>query len=121
MQDLTDIKIFLASLLQPIIYDAVRAASSQPNAPTPQPEADELLTPEETARLLKVSKVTVWQWSKPIPGILNPRRIGNQVRYLKSEVLAATVPKNKKATDVTAEDRNHSTRRNRASDKQSTA
>lgn len=53
---------------------------------------DELLTPEETAKILKVSKVTVWQWSKPSPGILSPRRIGNQVRYLKSEVLAAARP-----------------------------
>ena len=56
-------------------------------------DADELLTPEETAQLLKVSKVTVWQWSKPVPGILNPRRIGNQVRYLRSEVVAAARPK----------------------------
>lgn len=55
-------------------------------------EADELLTPEETAKLLKVSRVTIWAWSKPSPGILNPRRIGNQVRYLKSEVLAAARP-----------------------------
>ena len=55
--------------------------------------ADELLTPEQTAEILKVSKVTVWQWSKPNPGILNPRRIGNQVRYLRSEVMAAARPK----------------------------
>jgi predicted DNA-binding transcriptional regulator AlpA len=58
----------------------------------PATDADELLTPEETATLLKVSKVTVWQWSKPKPGILNPRRIGNQVRYLRSEVMAAARP-----------------------------
>ncbi|WP_020605222.1 helix-turn-helix domain-containing protein [Spirosoma spitsbergense] len=62
---------------------------------TPAPDADELLTPEETATLLKVSKVTVWQWSKPTPGILNPRRIGNQVRYLRSEVIAAARPTKK--------------------------
>ena len=55
-------------------------------------EVDELLTPEQTAELLKVSKVTVWQWSKPKPGLLTPRRIGNQVRYLRSEVMAAVRP-----------------------------
>ena len=65
--------------------------------PAPAPEADELLTPKETASLLKVSVVTVWQWSKPVPGILNPRRIGNQVRYLRSEVMAAAHLKNGKA------------------------
>jgi predicted DNA-binding transcriptional regulator AlpA len=53
--------------------------------------ADELLTPEETAGFLKVSKVTVWDWSKR--GILYPHRIGNQVRYLRSEILAATIKK----------------------------
>ena len=61
-----------------------------PVASVPLP--DELLTPEETADLLKVSKVTVWQWSKPTPGILTPRCIGNQVRYLRSEVMAAARP-----------------------------
>lgn len=52
---------------------------------------DELLTPEETAKLLKVSKVTVWDWSKR--GILNKHHIGNQVRYLRSEVIAAATGK----------------------------
>lgn len=91
MQDLTDVKLFLASILQPIVIDAVRFAN-QPPTPVEAPIVDELLTPEETAKVLKVSKVTVWAWSKPNPGILNPRRIGNQVRYLKSEVLAAARP-----------------------------
>ena len=51
---------------------------------------DELLTPEETAKLLKVSKVTIWDWEKR--GILNARRVGNVVRYLRSEVMAAARP-----------------------------
>ncbi|KAB7731083.1 helix-turn-helix domain-containing protein [Rudanella paleaurantiibacter] len=58
-----------------------------------QTDSDELLTPEETAQLLKVSKVTVWQWSKPKPGILKKHTIGNQVRYLRSEVIAAATKK----------------------------
>lgn len=59
-------------------------------ATAPVPDAEQLLTPGETAELLKVSKVTVWDWGRK--GILNPRRIGNQVRYLKSEVMAANKP-----------------------------
>ena len=54
-------------------------------------DGDELLTPEEAAGFLKVSKVTVWDWSKR--GILSPYRIGNQVRYLRSELLAAILKK----------------------------
>jgi hypothetical protein len=56
----------------------------------PTTDGDELLTPDETAKLLKVSKVTVWDWEKR--GILNARRIANQVRYLRSEVLSAVRP-----------------------------
>lgn len=60
-----------------------------------KPEPDELLTPEETAKLLKVSKVTVWQWEKV--GILKKHHIGNQVRYLRSEVLNAVLKSQKAA------------------------
>ena len=56
----------------------------------PTTNGDELLTHDETAKLLKVSKVTVWDWEKR--GILNARRIANQVRYLRSEVLLAVRP-----------------------------
>ena len=56
------------------------------------PEPDELLTPVETAKLLKVSKVTIWDWTAN-RGILTKHTIGNQVRYLKSEVLAAVTKK----------------------------
>lgn len=92
MQDLTEVKLFLASLIQPIVYDAVKAATPHSTAPLANPvEPDELLTPEGTAQLLKVSKVTVWDWSKR--GILKKHSIGNQVRYLRSEVLEAVVKK----------------------------
>lgn len=58
---------------------------------TPVTEEDELLTRKETAQFYKVSEVTVWDWDKR--GIINGRRIGNQVRYLKSELMAAARPK----------------------------
>lgn len=91
MQDLTDIKIFFASILQPIVYEAIRDQMASSNSTIlPVSELDELLTPDETAKVLKVSKVTVWDWNKR--GILQSRRIGNQVRYLRSEVMAAARP-----------------------------
>ncbi len=91
MQDLTDVKIFLASLLQPIVYEAVKAAHTAPAVTPVATQPEELLTPEETAKLLKVTKVTVWDWCKR--GILKKHTIGNQVRYLRSEVLAAVIKK----------------------------
>ena len=68
------------------IEKALQQITKTIQPPTP---ADEYLTRDEVASLLKVSKVTVWHWSKPENGILNPLYIGNQVRYLKSEVLSA--------------------------------
>jgi excisionase family DNA binding protein len=53
----------------------------------PLSEPDELLTRDEVAGLLKISKVTVWEWSRK--GILQPYRIGNKVRFKRSEVLGA--------------------------------
>lgn len=61
----------------------------------PSAPVDEYLTRDEVATLLKVSKVTVWLWSKPTAGILSPRHIGNKVRYLKSEVVAVVEGKGK--------------------------
>lgn len=77
-----------ADQLRTMMIEAASIAL-QYNTPkvAPATEADELLTPKETAQLLKVSTVTVWDWEKR--GILNARRIGNQVRYLRSEVIAA--------------------------------
>ena len=46
-----------------------------------------LLTREETAKLLSVSLVTLWGWTKK--DIVPAYRIGNKVRYKKSEVLNA--------------------------------
>lgn len=54
-----------------------------------------LLTREETAKLLSVSLVTLWDWTKK--DIVPAYRIGNKVRYKKSEVLNALQQMNKKA------------------------
>jgi len=47
-------------------------------------EPEEYLTRNETAKLLKISLVTIHEWNKK--KILNPRKIGNRVYYLRSEI-----------------------------------
>ena len=58
-----------------------------------QMEQDEILSREQTAELLKISLVTLWDWTKK--DIIPAYRIGNKVRYKKSEVLASLKPKNR--------------------------
>ncbi|NCP61421.1 MAG: helix-turn-helix domain-containing protein [Flavobacteriales bacterium] len=48
---------------------------------------DILLTREETAEMLSVSLVTLWKWTKD--DVIPAFRIGNRVRFKKSEVLEA--------------------------------
>ena len=48
---------------------------------------DTLLTREETAKMLSISLVTLWQYDKQ--NILPSYKIGTKKRYKKSEVLAA--------------------------------
>ena len=55
-------------------------------------QTDQLLTREETATLLSVSLVTLWDWTKK--DIIPAYRIGNKVRYKKSEVLKSLNQKN---------------------------
>jgi excisionase family DNA binding protein len=55
-------------------------------------ENDVLLTREETAKLLSVSLVTLWEWTKK--DILPAYRIGNKIRYKKSEVLNSMSKRN---------------------------
>ena len=43
-----------------------------------------LLTPEETAELLKVSSVTLWRWDKS--GYLTPVYVGGKKRYRNSDI-----------------------------------
>ncbi|OYU83487.1 MAG: DNA-binding protein [Flavobacterium sp. BFFFF2] len=50
-------------------------------------EQDILQTREETAKLLSISLVTLWEWTRK--DIIPAYRIGNKVRYKKTEVLNA--------------------------------
>ncbi len=56
-------------------------------------QTDQLLTREETAKMLSVSLVTLWTWTKN--NIIPAYRIGNKVRYKKAEVLTALQQMNK--------------------------
>lgn len=47
-------------------------------------EPDEYLTAKELENDLKISSVTRWEWGKK--DILKPRKIGNRVYYLRSEI-----------------------------------
>lgn len=57
---------------------------------TPQ----EYLTRQETAEILKVSLVTISDWNKK--KILNPYRLGNLIRYKRSEIEQALISINPK-------------------------
>jgi len=72
---LTDIKQIIAKL----IYD--------------QKKDDELLSRVQTAELLKISLVTLWNWTKN--DIVPAYRIGNKVRYKNSEILGSLRQRNK--------------------------
>lgn len=56
-------------------------------------DQDILLTRQETSKLLSVSLVTLWDWTRK--DIIPAYRIGNKVRYKKSEVLNALQQMNK--------------------------
>lgn len=57
------------------------------------PDKEKLLTRQETASLLSVSLVTLWDWTKK--DIVPAYRIGNKVRYKKQEILLALQQMNK--------------------------
>ena len=52
-----------------------------------QLDQDVLLTRAETSKMLSVSLVTLWDWTRK--DLVPAYRIGNKVRYKKSEVLSA--------------------------------
>jgi predicted site-specific integrase-resolvase len=57
------------------------------------PDNNKLLNRQETADLLGVSLVTLWDWSRK--DIIPAYRISNKVRYKKNEVLEALQKQNK--------------------------
>ncbi|SEF82719.1 helix-turn-helix domain-containing protein [Flavobacterium urumqiense] len=55
-------------------------------------DEDKLLTRQETSKMLSVSLVTLGVWEKK--NIIQSYRIGNLVRYKKSDVLKALIKRN---------------------------
>lgn len=75
-----------------IINGVILALKSNAGSLQLNEQTDQLLTREETAKLLSVSLVTLWDWTKK--DIIPAYRIGNKVRYKKSEVLKSLNQKN---------------------------
>ena len=50
-------------------------------------DQDKLMSRQETADFFNVSLVTIWSWTNK--NIITGWRIGNKVRYKKSEIIAA--------------------------------
>lgn len=57
------------------------------------PDNDKLLTRQETADLLSISLVSLWDWTRK--DLIPAYRIGNKVRYKKSEILQSLQQMNK--------------------------
>ena len=74
-----------------IVKDVINALKGF--ATTLQPDNEQLLTREETAKMLSVSLVTLWDWTRK--DLIPAYRIGNKVRYKKSEVSEALQKMNK--------------------------
>lgn len=82
-----------AELKEDIIKDVrVELKSLAQNFQPVQPP--EYLTRQETAIILKVSLVTISDWNKK--RILNPYRLGNLIRYKRTEIDQALIQINKK-------------------------
>lgn len=75
-----------------IISGVISALKNNANLSLLTEQSDQLLTREETAKLLSVSLVTLWDWTKK--DIIPAYRIGNKIRYKKSEVLKSLHQKN---------------------------
>ena len=60
---------------------------------TTSQDKDKLLSRQETADLLSVSLVTIWDWTRK--DLIPAYRIGNKVRYKKSEIIESLQKMNK--------------------------
>ncbi|RTY89635.1 helix-turn-helix domain-containing protein [Flavobacterium sp. GT3R68] len=85
--ELKQIQVFQLSIedLSLIIRDAVANELKKISNIFKQPsQENELLSREETSKLLKVSYTTLFNWNRE--KILEAKKIGRKVFYLKSEV-----------------------------------
>ena len=74
-----------------IVKEVIDALKGFANAV--QPDNEKLLTREETAEMLSISLVTLWDWTRK--DLIPAYRIGNKVRYKKGEISEALQKMNK--------------------------
>ena len=70
--------------LRTVIADTVKDVMKQAKAEAEAAKEMATMTREEVAKLCNVTKPTLWRWKKT--GYLVPKRAGNRVLYLKSDV-----------------------------------
>jgi D-Tyr-tRNAtyr deacylase len=68
-------------------FERLEKAINNIRQPEPTKDKTNLLTREQTADLLQVTKVTLWEWTKK--GLLQSYKIANKVYYKEHEVKAA--------------------------------
>ncbi|MCU4158382.1 helix-turn-helix domain-containing protein [Carboxylicivirga sp. A043] len=79
-----DLHSFATSLIKEAILEGKKQKEEVP---------EEYLTRDEASKILKVSLPTLWHWNNK--GILKPYRIGNKIRYKKSEIDSCLISINK--------------------------
>jgi excisionase family DNA binding protein len=74
----------LFSRMDSILENRLKSFTPTPSTPN---DAEEFLTRDETAKILKCSTVSLWDWTNK--GLLQSYRIGNKVRYKRNEVMSS--------------------------------
>jgi len=82
--------------LEKIVFKAIEKSLAKPNSKKLELE-EELLTTEELCLFLKVSRVSIWNFTRS--GVIPFIRIGNQKRFRKSEVINSLL-KNKELKSI---------------------
>ena len=67
------------------------AATVVPIRPEPARDLEDALTADDVAKLLQVSRRTVYEWSQS--GVLPSMRIGRTIRFRRAEIAALLAPK----------------------------
>lgn len=86
-------QIFLNGITVEQLADALKPLLFNQNQQTQNTTESDLLTREETCKLLSINKTSLWKHTRN--GKLKSYGIGNRVYYKKSEVLEAIKPLNK--------------------------
>jgi excisionase family DNA binding protein len=74
--------VTLLNEIDVVVENRLKSFTPKPSTPS---DAEEFLTREEVAKLLKISLVTLHDWTNR--DLLKSYRIGNKVRYKRNEVM----------------------------------